>query len=755
MRTPLAALTLCSILAAAGWAGPVVRGGAGKGTPGMSSSLLGGLQRAIRSEKGVALVFDQPAFAAFARFQPESAFHQEVLGGMAAALGPAFETELLSALALPESEAKTAAVAGLLERAAAVHLAETPAIEAAVEARIKELVSPYAEGKALVPDVEAEAPELAAFAAYGAVREKVRAVLEMARSIHATRSLQVARNLAALLLEESQPSAEKDALVVARDAGGENPGLAELVADPELRAKTLAAADDMLAIGHGDAIRGENLTDWSLSAVNLYRALGLSEAEIAARVGARLDQFLTAGRARGLSLSPGQMTLPEPSVLKSIPAPEGAQAVSALAAFEAKYRLETYRGLRAKIGMKSGFSTDTVSYEVSLMDAFRLATQTRDEARAGEVFWHMLKLGGYESATKAAYDAARDDVLLHVGFLALAEFFGSKTRGNGLWYAIEALKRVQGELKREAAEVLFDLSQLLLSEELAARYPSMENGSYNGGFAGDALKALRATGRLLRVHPIDSSKDDFVTVVEDPKHKAALEAMTRGLKGPQDEYLRALAAIGDKEAILAYARDEVRRGRLYLSEPMFDALVVASGPEELREFAAALLAGRATSFMLETPYLDAARLYAAARDLEGLAGVRRLIAADGVTLRHDYEKLLRAYERLAADGPVEPAAVVPAPEDEREKSVDSISRELERLRASIAETRATTTEESRAEALRAGRDYLARGKYFEASQQFAQALDRDGLIASADGMVKRGDGLNARRPYLLAALLRS
>jgi hypothetical protein len=681
------------ILSTAGWAGPVVRGGAGKSVSAMSPSLLGGLQQAIHSEKGVSLVFGQPAFAAFAHFKPESAFHQEVLGDMAT-----------------------------------------------VEARIKELVSPLAERRDWVPDVEAEASDLAAFAAYLPVREKVRGVLEMARSIHATRSLKVARNLAALLLDE-KPAVEN--AIVLPGSGSVNLGLVELVSDPELRAKTLAAADDMLAIGHGDALSGERLTDWSLSAVNLYRALGLGEAEITARVGVRLDQFLAAGRVRGLSLSREQMTLPGSSVFKALPAPVGAQPVSPLTAFEAKYRLETYRTLKARIGMESGFSLDTVSYKTSLSDAFRLAEQARDEARAGEIFWHMLKLGGYESAIKAAYDAARDDILLHVGFLALAEFLGSKTRGNGLLYAIEAFKRVQGSLKSEAAETLFDLSQMLVSDGFSAE-----------SFADYAFRALRSTGRFLRAHPLD-----FVTVVEDPKYKAALKAMTRRFKAPPNEYLSAeyllaLAAIGDKEAILAYAREEVSRGTFGLSGAMRYALVSVGTPAELREFAEALLSprGLAASIRPGATFMRAASLYHAARDSDGLARVRSLLVEKGRKLSDQQEKEMQAYESEVA-GTAKETVRVSAPQDERSKSLTQVTYKLDQMRERLKEIRETSTEESRAEALKAGRDYLALGRYFEASEEFMTALDRAGLITAGDGMVKRGDGLNASGAYLFAALL--
>lgn len=304
----------------------------------------------------------------------------------------------------------------------------------------------------------------------------------------------------------------------------------------DIRGLMIQATDQILGIGLDDEMRGVHLTDWSLTAVNHYRAMGVPEGEIADKVAKVLDSFLTQGRGIGLSR--------DFPVAKMLEGP--VSSISSRAApldFDQKYDMPHYRELYDELGINPAYNPDTSRYTISLHDAIQLALKVGDNKHASEIFIHMIRTGTWEGVYKTAEKYGMNGALLRIGFLSLASFQKNNYFYNYLFDTIEAFKRVSGPEKTTANEVMYDLALYVSSPEFLSQIPEGNHSIY----VEHAFSLLRSTGEVIKKIPIDSVKYDYVTVVSDPNIQSAIQKLIDQFPEIADsnDARLALAAIGD------------------------------------------------------------------------------------------------------------------------------------------------------------------------------------------------------------------
>lgn len=512
----------------------------------------------------------------------------------------------------------------------------------------------------------------------------------------------------------------------------------------ELRLRMLVSADAKLAVGEDDAVRGGHISHWSLEAVQDYKMLGVSEEEIARKTARRLDAYLAVGREQGYSRRPELL-----QELLAPPQPADADADRAPQNFASKYDLDRYRRIHHSLGVDSRYGASPGSYKIGLDDAFTLAAQAGDAARAEETLLHMFRLGAHDGIARLAPRHVGDPVLFAAGAMALVEFFygASALHANHAWDAIEALKRVSGPLKPLAAAMLRDFAALLSSPLFLTRAGDMADM-----FLHRALKALRATGTVLEQVQEDSVKVDFLSDVSDPAYARPLRALARKLLARprnsyfHDEIVKALGSVKDAQTLRALAREQLARIRQTGGSAGNELLWALSRVEEtdlLNELGEAILAAdpNTSHGWFASHYRQAALYFGAARNLDGIARAASAFALSGGVDRGYFEE-----GRLAALALASGAAPVAAEEP------DPLARRLAANRGLLAKISAETTRLERAVLSIEGRQALREGKAWEAYQLFVEALDRDGLIDAADA-VARVDPFQAWSPYFDAFLL--
>lgn len=489
------------------------------------------------------------------------------------------------------------------------------------------------------------------------------------------------------------------------------------VSAAELKTRMLEAVDGKFS----------GWSNWSVVAVGDYRLLGLSDAEIGARLAPSLDRFLAVGRV------PGRSSRADLDSLRSLP------PLDLAAPFEAKHGLGKVRALHADFGVDASKGYQSGS---GLDYLLQIAGEVGDEDRWAEGAMRLVRLGRFEDLTKAAERRGDDALLLSAGSLALVDFL-KNGHHNAVWYAIEALKRVRGALKPRAAELLHDLALALTSPQMLAWA-----GDSAKSFMEYAVKALRGTGRLVARRNEDSVKVDFLSVVEEPRFADALQALSIAAleKGSYEEAYKGLAAAGDvaklREIVSGMLARAAAGERFYVNGGLRDGLRLAGMNDELKALGEAFLVyGEKHESSYGGAQEDAGEMFSAAGDAAGVARARAALEA-----RQLGRRAIQGFEYSVNK------AVEWLPADAKGWSPDS-RQERDRCANELAEIRKTTTEAERKTYAQEGWELLAKGDAWNAHRAFLQALDRRGLIAAGDALLKANNGLNAWKPYLYASLL--
>lgn len=541
----------------------------------------------------------------------------------------------------------------------------------------------------------------------------------------------------------------------------------------DLQGRMVQAVDSMLGIGDNDTGRGQTITNWSQEAVNLYRLMGVDEAEIREKVGQRVESFLETGRSHGLS-----------SGINGLPFLNGGDVSESTAIvtgdFQTRYNLDHFRNIKSLLGSFQSISY----YDISLQEAFGLAAEIGDEGKAREACLHMIRLGKFDAAYKTAERLGDDRTLVNLGKLALVDFFdqyspyGIHNATNRLWDAVESLKRVQGESKPIAAEMLYDLATEISSEGFIQGYVMTartdDPGAVRDTILHYSLKALRSTGTLVERQPIDSVKVDFITRVEDGKYATAIRDLAHRVmetadRPDLDEVRKSLQAIGDTESLNAYAEElfEQRHDPQGYNPIMFYSQAIeffkaAGNNDSVRRVIDATM----TEGILDLDDGDYEfTLVPAMAEIgytEGLNRVKALTSTaivkyeEGDHHRYSWQRVAEKTEKALAGQSLREVDEIEASVPKDESLPDYVHKaqvEERRYTQSLEESRAKLTPESRRELIAQGTELLEQGDAWNAYICFKDSLHRQGLIQAGDMMLKQGDGLNARTPYMFASLL--
>lgn len=540
----------------------------------------------------------------------------------------------------------------------------------------------------------------------------------------------------------------------------------------DLQEKMTKAVDQMLDIGNGDNIRGQTITNWSKEAINLYRLMGINEAEIRKKVGSRLENFLQAGRRQKL-----------PSNINKLPLfneKESETTIIAAEDFQSKYDLNHFRNIKSLLG---NFE-ETTHYGISLEAAFDLAAEIEDGEKAKEICSDMIRLNNIEAAYKTAEKLGDDETLINLGKLALVDFFdqyspyGIHNATNKLWHAIESLKRVQGKLKPIAAEMLYDLAKEISSEEFIQEYINNartdEPDELRDRILESSLKALRSTGTLIERLPIDSVKVDFITRVEDKRHAKEIRDLAHRIMETADRpdlsgVREALHAIGDTDSLHTYAKKifEERHNNSERCNPIrfyshAIAFFRAAGDNKAIKEVIDAAMNEGILNLNENDYEY--NLVPTMVKIDYKEGLNRVNLISKEMIKNAKEKYLKnAWQRIA-EKTERALKNQPLEEIDKDKAliqedktlpnyIHNARAEERSYRESLEKSRNILTPETKQRLIAQGAELLKQGDEWNAYICFKDALHRQGLIQAGDMMLKKGNGLNAKIPYVFASLL--
>ncbi|MBS3122363.1 hypothetical protein J4434_05785 [Candidatus Woesearchaeota archaeon] len=580
----------------------------------------------------------------------------------------------------------------------------------------------------------------------------------------------------------------------------------------DLRERMIKAADQMLDIGNNDTCRGQHLTSFALDAINLYKLMGISEEVIRQKVTRRLDDFLAKGRNYNLSSGlkagiEGIRLLTEGArQLKTPNGEEGLEIETGYSDFQSKYNIARFRQLVSHLGIAR---TKLISYyNTSLDDALNMASAIDDEKRTFEICVHALRLGQFEVLSKIKRLSDNERILINTGMLALVDFYdhyfhcGIHNSLQNLEYAIALFGQVQGALKSEASEMLYDLAMEISNEQFIKSYAesplnvdpfskTMEESYLNieHSLIVCTLRALRATGTFVTKKK-DRLKTHYVTHVEDKRVVDAIKAIVEKYghhiveaNDFSDEVRMSLRAIGDvvKLNSLADLLFEHRKSHpcRFYSESI-DYFIASGNTEGVIK----VIDAEMSEGLIKLEYSDYGRLIPIMAKIGYTKGLRKAQAVArrkslGIGIdsykREEWKKALNEAKRALAGKSSENSSEErnkdgEADETEKNKeseasspnapnmsSIPSYMRkaldEERKYRERIDEIRADLTPRKKRRLIEEGYELLNRGKAWDAYNRFRDALYRRGLIEAGDKMLERGDGLNALRPYTFAALL--
>ncbi len=500
----------------------------------------------------------------------------------------------------------------------------------------------------------------------------------------------------------------------------------------DIRSRIIKAADQMLDIGNADTWRGQHITDWSLRAAHIYRMIGLSEEELMQKINSRLDSFFAVGRASGLS-APIANILSAPKTLD----------IKLNCGFGQKYDLDRYSKIKLLLG--SFPNEEKTYYTISLDAACSLASFIGNDERAFEAFVHMVRLSNFDAAYNTAEALGDDRGLLTLGKFALSEFFRTY-HVNDLWNAIESVKRVQGGMKPEAEEMLYDLAMEITSPDFISNVErhAEELHAY-------ALKCLRSTGKLLRKKPIDSIKVDFITEVTDERCVAAIRDISRVIMGDSrqdlDEVRLSLESIGDVDALNVYG-EKIFRQRFdpqgYSASRFYSYAIDFFRSAGNMEGMKRVMEAELSEGLVDVDDIDyEIHLIPLALEIGDVALLQKTIEGNN-RLQHIARKVIQSGKQveLQADMQIVIAPYLRTALDEERK-----------YRKILDETRAKLTSESQQKHIKLGYELLEKGDAWNAYIHFKDALCRKGLIEAGDMLLGQKKGLNAVTPYLFASLL--
>lgn len=546
----------------------------------------------------------------------------------------------------------------------------------------------------------------------------------------------------------------------------------------DLRERMIKSADQIMDIGVGDKMRGEWVGDWSMTAIGLYKLLGVSEKEIKLKVQKRLDKFLRIGRQMGLSqmdnikLLTGDFKI-EPEII--------------LPDFESKYNLAHFRELKKTMGVNDRYQgRASSSYKLSLDYAFDLANEIKDDERALEVIVHMIKLGNEEATFKTVEELGANRMLINVGLLYLSDFFDERSNynTNQLYYGIEALKRVQGKEKTEAEEILHDLAMAIIQPEFIKKVALAQGEEFEKTYKyiknklhEDALIAMRATGELKKKIPIDSIRFDYITKVNDTKYITTIRNLLKivekeSLLIQRDEVRKSLEAISDIEALNEEGEKilrKIKEGCEFEQENLFfsyrnalNYLEAAGNIEKVKEVLDECVFVEFGSFGHSFAFLPLAIKINYAKGLENIIQFSNTKignseddseACEWERIKEKAERALKGELAELDEEEMKISNSLP-PKDLAPQSIINLLAEEARAKIRIEEYKSALTEEKKEALIKQGYSYFEQRKYWEAFQSFGEALYRKGLIEAGDKMLGYGDGLNAKRPFIYAALLK-
>ena len=542
--------------------------------------------------------------------------------------------------------------------------------------------------------------------------------------------------------------------------------------ESSLRAKIIFAIDGTIGIGNNDGVRGQWLSDWNVRAIDWYRALNVPEAEINMKVKARIKDFLAIGKGLGLGQSAttcNQLLGSQTTGLIEVTG-NTSQAKSEKS-FLAQHDLNPYRKIRKNLGSLDRRQTDATYYKISLKHAYDMAKSIGDSQLAMESLLQMLQINEYESAYKIAESTQDNKAILTVGFLILVDFYDGVYRfhGNILWHAIEAFKRIQGPLKETANQIMYDLAMEISSD----RFLKQTDPDNHQTYLEYALRLLRSTGDFVRSVPIDSVKFNFITTVNDPNVKMAIQQLVPRIKNQKnDDLLEALAAIADwdtlnqKAALEFKGRFEAEPDRAQWNyEHALEYYEMAENIEGMKTVLNAIFTEDIAIFPDFTITLDLIPATLKAFGVSGLQHIFTLIdkqiakskeEADQKRfsrLKEDLRKAIQTQDFTKFRNTFSRNGSPALPNNTISQGAQELVQKQQSLRKSLEHFRATQTAENLAKAKLHAAALLNAGNAWNAYLMSMQALDVDGLIAAGDLMVKHGDGLNAITPYIAAMVL--
>ncbi len=553
----------------------------------------------------------------------------------------------------------------------------------------------------------------------------------------------------------------------------------------DLRGRVEVCAQQVLDIGKVDKLRGPGMTHWSQTGVNMMRLLGIDEEMIKQKVETRLDAMLGAGRSYGLSSGLDRMA----DWIKS----NGIKDDAVMGPdFWSKYNLADINELKGRLcvdkqGIESrlrqsddiGIRLSLLSYTTCLDTAFNLAMDVEAFDKAQEAFLHILRLDDSERSYKCAEKLESDDALIKIGMLALVDFFNGKHRDstNPLYYGIEALKRVQGDKKPLAEEMLYDLAMEIQKPEYAhmAAQVSRDDRPFQKVFEGFqasfkeyALRALRVIGELQKKVPLDSVKVDYRTKVTDPKVVSAVKILCEEMAtwlphGDLKEIRLGLESIGDTEALNRYGENiykqmegpETRRQTYFLGQAA--DYFMAAGNFERAQHAIDKLVDESSVLFSLSSLIRKMKSVGYDQGLKNLYARKEKEMAqaqedDKPRFKEDLEMIQRVIDGGDIDRPNEAEMAVPYDVD-MPGYVRSALVEEQRYIQTLARNAEEVDPDDIPGLISNGYKLMEEKDGWSAYQTFLQASYRKGLVEVADKYIEHNNGLNGRTMLMFAALL--